>query len=228
MIFVSAFTVAFGRMSTPSPTFDTPADSLPARGPDRAAVCAVGRRPWLARFARAIKEEIGGLGIRLLIANIVVSLLPSHNFCRLRTAIYRLAGLDIGERSLIFGRIEFAGTGALQHRLHIGADTMINVHFFADLSAEIHIGDRVSVGHHVRLVTAEHDVGPAACRAGKLRPKPICIQDGCWIGAASMILPGVNLGQSTIVSAGSLVSGNVPTNRMVGGVPARPLKLLPG
>jgi acetyltransferase-like isoleucine patch superfamily enzyme len=85
----------------------------------------------------------------------------------------------------------------------------------------------VSSGHHVVLVTAEHEVGPAARRAGDKRPRPITIEDGCWIGARTTILPGVRIGASSVVAAGSLVAADVPPCKVVGGVPARVLKSLP-
>ena len=88
------------------------------------------------------------------------------------------------------------------------------------------IGDRVSIGHHTRFVTANHDLGPAAMRAGPVNPHPIHINDGSWLAAGVMVLPGVTLGASSVVAAGSVVSGSVPANRVVGGNPARALRAL--
>lgn len=183
-------------------------------------------RSHFARLRRALAEEVQELNVRLLVADLLVRLLPSPGFAHLRTACYRMAGLRIGPRSLVFGRIEFTGTRQLQERLRIGADTFINAHFFVDVNSEVEIGDRVSIGHHVTLITADHELGPAAKRAGPMRSSPVVVGDGCWIGAGCTILPGVRLGKSSIVAAGSLVSGNVPDNKLVGGVPARPLKSL--
>jgi acetyltransferase-like isoleucine patch superfamily enzyme len=183
--------------------------------------------PFFARLRRALGEEVRSLNFRLLIAGWLVALLPSLTFSRVRTLVYRLAGLQIGPCSLILGRIEFSGSGPLQKRLRIGAHTIINAHFFVDLNGPIDIGDWVSIGHHVTLITADHDQGPAYCRAGPMRSSSISIGDGSWIGAGSTLLPGASIGKSTIVSAGSVVSGKVPDNRMVGGVPARALKALP-
>lgn len=201
--------------------------SEPAGATPGAAARVPVQRPFLARLGRALREELGSLDPRLLLIDLIVRLLPSLGFARLRTTLYRAAGARIGPRSLILGRIEFGGSGGHLDRLRIGADTVINVHFFADLNAGIEIGDGVSIGHHVTLITAEHEQGPARCRAGPLRPAPIAIGDGCWIGAGSTLLPGVSVGRSSIVAAGSLVSGRVPDNRLVGGVPARPLRVLP-
>lgn len=208
---------------------DTPlaTSALPMPAEARAAPRTPKPVGWAVRARRALKSEVENLNLRLIAANFAVSVLPSLGFSRVRTFIYRLAGIRIGAHSLIFGRMEFTGAPPTPGRLHIGSDTMINDHCFADLNAEIHIGNRVSIGHHVTFVTAEHEVGPASCRAGARRARPIVIDDGCWIGAHSTVLPGVHIGRSSVVAAGSLVSGNVPPNRLVGGVPARALRSLP-
>jgi acetyltransferase-like isoleucine patch superfamily enzyme len=195
--------------------------------PTPASVAKLAARSWLGRAKRVALEEVENLHFRLLLANLIVGLLPNVTFSRLRTAIYRLAGVQIGPHSLILGRIGFTGFGPIGRRLSIGSNTIINGDCFADLNAEVHIGNWVSIGHHVTFITAAHDLGPAACRAGRLRPDAIVVGDGSWIGARSTILPGVTIGASSVVAAGSVVSGSVPPNRVVGGNPARPLKSLP-
>jgi maltose O-acetyltransferase len=52
------------------------------------------------------------------------------------------------------------------------------------------------------------------------------INDGCWIGAGSRILGGVNIGPGAVVAAGSIVTCDVPANVLVAGVPARVKKNL--
>jgi acetyltransferase-like isoleucine patch superfamily enzyme len=175
----------------------------------------------------AIVEEFANLNLRLLLADALVIFLPRLSFCRLRTVIYRLAGVDIGPRTSVFGRLTITGEGSVRKRLHIGADCIINSPLFLDLSAEIWIGDRVSIGHHGVFVTAHHDVGPPDFRAGTNIPRPIRVDDGCWIAARSTILPGITIGKSSIVASGALVAENVPSNVLVGGVPARLIRSLP-
>jgi acetyltransferase-like isoleucine patch superfamily enzyme len=210
-----------------------PAETIaPAGGGSPAAAAVPGAatapaRSRLSRVQRALVEEVENLNFRLLLAQLMVSVLPRLSFSRLRTAIYRLAGFEIGAHSLVLGRMGFTGEGAVQKRLHIGAHTIINSDFFVDLNTDISIGDWVSVGHHVTIITANHDVGPALCRAGAKKPAAVAIGSGSWIGARSTLLPGVHIGRSSVVAAGSLVSGDVPAHRMVGGVPARSLKTLP-
>jgi maltose O-acetyltransferase len=177
-------------------------------------------------FARAIVEEFENLHPMLILADMLVVALPRLCFCRLRTAIYRLAGIRIGPRTLVFGRLTITGPGRVHKRLHIGADCIINAPLFLDLSAEIRIGDRVSIGHHCVFVTAHHEIGPPDFRAGVNIGRPIIVEDGSWIAARSTILPGVTIGKSSIVASGALVAENVPNNTLVGGVPARLIKKL--
>ena len=138
-----------------------------------------------------------------------------------------MAGIDIGPRTSVLGRLTITGPGPVHRRLHIGADCVINSPLFLDLSAEIRIGDRVSIGHHCVFVTAQHEVGPAIFRAGTNTGHPILVEDNCWIAARSTILPGVRVGRSSIVASGAVVPDDVPPNALVGGIPARLIKNLP-
>jgi acetyltransferase-like isoleucine patch superfamily enzyme len=180
------------------------------------------RRP----VAHAIIEEFKNLKPGLILADLLVSALPRLCFCRLRTAIYRLAGISIGPGTSVLGRLTITGPGAVQKRLQIGADCIINSPLFFDLSADIRIGDRVSVGHHSVFVTAHHEIGAADYRAGLNVGRPITIGDGSWIAARSTLLPGVTVGESCIVASGAVVARDVPANSMVGGVPARLIRAL--
>jgi maltose O-acetyltransferase len=177
-------------------------------------------------FARVIGEEFGNLNLRLVLADLLVIALPRLCFSRVRTAIYRLAGIEIGPRTSVLGRLTITGPGRIHKRLRIGADCVINAPLFLDLSAEIRIGDRVSVGHHSVFVTAQHEIGPPDFRAGVNIGRPIVVNDGSWIAAGSSILPGVTIGQSSIVASGAVVTRDVPSNALVGGVPARLIKTL--
>ncbi|HEX2927925.1 MAG TPA: DapH/DapD/GlmU-related protein [Ruminiclostridium sp.] len=54
--------------------------------------------------------------------------------------------------------------------------------------------------------------------------KPIVIKRNAWIGAGVTILPGVTVGENSVVAAGALVSKDVPANMVVGGIPAKIIK----
>ena len=197
------------------------ADGLP---PEQSSRGARTRRP--NRVQRAMRGDFEAFHLRLVLANALLFFLPRGSMSRLRTTIYRACGVQIGKGTIIFGSLTLSGPGAIWERLKIGADCQINSPLFLDLNAQITIGNGVAIGHHVVLVTANHEIGPADHRCGKLTPAPIIIEDGSWIGARATILPGVTIGRGSVVSVGSAVSADVPANRVVGGVPARPVKQL--
>lgn len=179
------------------------------------------------RTRKVLRAELGSLHPRLMLAQLLVRALPQLAFPYLRTAIYRrLAGISIGRRSLIAGRLELIGPGRIEGRLRIGDYCWINAPFFADLTGDITLGDHVTVGHHVVLVTADHEHGPAGHRAGAVDPKPIVIGNGAWIASRVTILPGVTVGEGAIVGAGSVVTRDVPPDTLAVGVPARPVRKL--
>lgn len=92
---------------------------------------------------------------------------------------------------------------------------------FLDMGG-ITIEDDVQIGPKVNLITENHPVDPQ--RRKHLDLKPIILKQNCWIGAGATILPGVTVGENSIVAAGAVVNKDVPTNTIVGGVPVRVIK----
>ncbi len=185
-----------------------------------------GGGPFVRRARRALRSELASLHPRLWIADLPARLLPQLAFPRLRTSLYRLAGISIGPHSLLAGRLELIGPGPITGQLTIGRDCWLNAPFFADLTRTITIGDRVTIGHHVVLVTASHVFGSSARRAGPVRSAPIVIGDGVWIAARVTILPGVTIGAGSIIGAGSVVTRDIPERTLAFGTPARPVRQL--
>jgi maltose O-acetyltransferase len=97
-----------------------------------------------------------------------------------------------------------------------------------DVGATITIQDHVVIGHEVMFVTSTHAYGGPDHRAGTLTVAPIVVEEGAWLGARCTILPGVTVGRGAVVAAGAVVNRDVPPNTLVGGVPARVLRELPG
>ena len=86
----------------------------------------------------------------------------------------------------------------------------------------ITIDDDVLIGPKVSLVTEQHPLVPS--RRGELGTKPIHIKRNVWIGAGATILPGVTVGENSVVAAGAVVSKDVPANCVAGGIPAKVIK----
>ena len=110
----------------------------------------------------------------------------------------------------------------------IGSDVVITGPLHIDLGDKVSIGDRIFIGHDVALLTVDHHIGTARSRCGERKLAPVAIGDGAWIAARATILPGVTVGQGAIVAAGAVVTRDVPENALVGGVPARILRMLDG
>jgi acetyltransferase-like isoleucine patch superfamily enzyme len=184
------------------------------------------RSTW-DRLRTIFSNDLGNLQPRLLLASLLVAPLPRHSMNRWRTVLYRSAGMKLGEGTVAFDRIELSGPGDVLSRFRVGRGCVINGPFFADLNAEVTIGDRVSIGHHAIFITAGHAIGSSKFRAGALDPLPIKIGDGVLIGARVTVLPGVTIGSGSVVAAGSLVASDIPANKLAGGNPARVIKALP-
>jgi len=74
--------------------------------------------------------------------------------------------------------------------------------------------------------TASHFIGDPARRAGKLNSQVIVIGDGAWIGARSVILPGVSIGRGSVIAAGAVVNQNCDSDWLYAGIPAIKKKYL--
>jgi acetyltransferase-like isoleucine patch superfamily enzyme len=94
---------------------------------------------------------------------------------------------------------------------------------FLDLGG-ITIEDDVQIGPKVNLITENHPVDPS--KRKHLDLKSILIKRNAWIGAGATILPGVTIGENSIVAAGAVVNRDVPDSSIVGGIPAKILKTI--
>lgn len=104
----------------------------------------------------------------------------------------------------------------------VGKNVFINTGCRFQDQGGIRIGDHVLIGHNVVLATLNHDFAPY--NRATMHPAPIHIKDRVWIGANATVVPGVTIGENSIVAAGAVVTKDVPPNTIVGGVPAKVLK----
>lgn len=99
--------------------------------------------------------------------------------------------------------------------------------------AKIKIGDHTMLGPGVTMITGGHRMDIVgrymkSIRNEKKRPeddRDIVLQGDNWIGANATILRGVTIGEGAVVAAGAVVTGDVPQYAVVGGVPARLIKM---
>jgi maltose O-acetyltransferase len=110
--------------------------------------------------------------------------------------------------------------------IHIGQNAFLNSNCTLLDVAPIHIGNNTMVGPNVDFYTASHGVDFMKRREGYTIGKEIIIGDDVWIGGKSVILPGVRIGNRSIIGAGSVVTKDVPDDVFVAGNPAVVKKIL--
>jgi len=128
------------------------------------------------------------------------------------------ARLLFGRKVAVFGDFRVVHP----HNVRIGSNCAINHDVFILGQCGIDIGDDVVLSTRVMLIDASLDpstFGEPLKR--KYNDAPICIGRGAWIGAGTIVLPGVTVGERSVVGAGSVVTRDVPPLSVVAGNPAR-------
>lgn len=106
-------------------------------------------------------------------------------------------------------------------KLKIGSDTFIGRAFSCEGNGIVCIGKNCDIAPQVTILTGTHEIGDCSRRAGSGITTDVSIGDGVWIGACSVILPGVHIGNGCIIGAGAVVTKDVPDNTKAIGIPAK-------
>ena len=101
-----------------------------------------------------------------------------------------------------------------------------HIRFFMLDCGKITIGNHVFLAPHVQLYTVNHPIHLEQRDADYEYTKPITIKDHVWIGGNSTVLPGVTIGENSIIGAGSVVTKDIPANVIAVGNPCRILREL--
>jgi acetyltransferase-like isoleucine patch superfamily enzyme len=136
----------------------------------------------------------------------------------------------LGDNVWIDGKsnFRFAARFSDQPTLQIGDNTAIGHDCFFTVARQITIGRNCNLsGGNLIFDSNGHPSDPAARLAGKPPSaddiRPVVIADNVWIGARAIILPGVKIGEGSVIAAGSVVRSHVPPFSVVAGNPARVL-----
>ncbi len=152
----------------------------------------------------------------------VISSFPGSSkrafFNRLRVAVLRKLALGVGKRCLI-------RSGVVVNRpenFFIGSDSGLGTGSLISCEGQVKLGSRVLMGADVIIYTSNHvwSVENGTYFGQGLDVKPVTIGDDVWLGARSVILPGVAIGDGATIAAGAVVTKDVPPLAVVGGVPA--------
>lgn len=106
----------------------------------------------------------------------------------------------------------------------IGHDTFINHNAYLMDGGGITIGSHCFIGPNCGMYTAIHATIAEERNQGLEKALPIVLGDNCWLGGDVTILPGVTIGNNTIIGAGSVVTKDIPDNVVAVGNPCRVLR----
>lgn len=118
--------------------------------------------------------------------------------------------------------------------IFLGNDVIININCTFVDNAEIRIGNKVLIASNVQLYTGSHPVLPQERLIADWKEhqttffrsfaRPIEIKDNVWIGGGSIILPGVTIGENSVIGAGSVVNRSIPANCVAVGNPCKVIR----
>ncbi|WP_343208620.1 DapH/DapD/GlmU-related protein [Anaerolentibacter hominis] len=159
----------------------------------------------LAREAQRLTSELNG---------------SFHSPEKIQELMSRITGQPVDETFALFPPF-YTDCGK---NIHIGRHVFINCCCHFQDQGGIYIGDGTLIGSYVVLATINHGQNPA--ERGDNLPSSIHIGRNVWIGSHATILPGVTIGDNSIIAAGAVVTRDVPPGMIVAGVPAKPIKAL--
>ncbi|MGM8227127.1 sugar O-acetyltransferase [Cellvibrio sp. ARAG 10.3] len=105
--------------------------------------------------------------------------------------------------------------------IYLGENFYANHHCLMLDAADIRIGKRVKFGPGVHLYTTTHPIDAAQRATGQVLAAPITIGDDCWLGGNTLVMPGVTIGEKSVVGAGSVVTRSIPAGVVAMGNPCR-------
>ena len=108
--------------------------------------------------------------------------------------------------------------------VHFGKGVYANFNLTLVDDTHIDVGDHTMIGPNVTLATAGHPILPALREEVYQFNLPVCIGRNCWLGAGVIVLPGVTIGDNTVVGAGSVVTRDLPAGVVAAGNPCRVLR----
>ena len=106
----------------------------------------------------------------------------------------------------------------------IGENCYANYNLTAVDDTHIYVGDNTMIAPNVILASAAHPLDPEERRKGYQYNQPVHIGKNCWLGAGVIVVPGVSIGDDTVIGAGSVVTKDIPSGVVAVGNPCRVIK----
>ena len=108
--------------------------------------------------------------------------------------------------------------------VHLGNHVYANFNLTLVDDTHIYIGDRTKLGPNVVIATAGHPIVPELRMQGLQFNMPVHIGKNCWLGSGVLVMPGVTIGDNSVIGAGSVVTRDIPANVVAVGNPCKVLR----
>ena len=108
--------------------------------------------------------------------------------------------------------------------VHFGNWIYANYNLTLVDDTHIYVGDATMFGPNVTIATAGHPIEPSLREKGLQYNLPVHIGRNCWLGAGVVVMPGVTIGDNTVIGAGSVVTKDIPSGVVAVGNPCRVLR----
>ncbi len=138
-----------------------------------------------------------------------------------RTALLKEMFAEIGEGCYIEPPLHANWAG---HHVHFGKNVYANFNLTLVDDTHIYVGDGTMFAPNVVVATAAHPILPELREKAYQYNMPVHIGKNCWIGAGALIMPGVTIGDNTVIGAGSVVTKDIPANVVAVGNPCRVMR----
>ena len=128
---------------------------------------------------------------------------------------------EVGENCYIESPY-FANWGG--HHVHLGSNIYANAGLKLVDDTHIYIGDCTMLGPNVVIATAGHPIEPSLRSRGMQYNLPVRIGSNCWLGAGVIVMPGVTIGDHSVIGAGSVVTKDIPSGVIAVGNPCKVMR----
>jgi len=158
---------------------------------------------------------------KIYLVNLLMALLPNSGCQGIKTRLFRWAGVKVGNQVELFQGIKIQGVGELElgDRCFIGHEVL----FLLNEGSKVIVEPEAVVSSRCMLITGFHPIEPEGSRIiGRSgTTSTVTIARGAAVLAGCQVLPGVTVGEMSLVAAGATVTEDVAPYTLVGGCPAK-------
>lgn len=138
-----------------------------------------------------------------------------------RTVMLKKMFAEIGEGCYIEPPLHANWGG---RHCHFGKNVYVNFNLTCVDDTHIYVGDYTMIGPNVTIATAGHPICPELRQKAYQYNMPVHIGKNCWLGAGVIVLPGVTIGDNTVIGAGSVVTRDIPSGVVAVGNPCKVIR----